>query len=199
VLVTSISPSQPLGSLDRTAYARFGVVLFASPAVVAAVDALKQHLPRSGQPDLPAHVTVKNTFVAPADLDAIAERIADCCAAARPFRLAAGAPYDYPVAGGLGTIGVTMAVEPEDAIVELHRALALALAPLTPPLWGNEDPDTIHPHLPIVQHIPADLVAGARGGRARPAGVELRGRGGGPGRAARRRRLGVGAENPRRS
>src|SRR5205823_943153 len=107
-------------------YDRFGVVLFAPPDVVAAVDALKEHLPRSGQPDLPAHVTVKNTFVAPTDLDAIAARVAACCASARPFRLTTGPLYDYEVGDRLGTIGFTMAVEPAEAIVDLHRSLALA-------------------------------------------------------------------------
>jgi hypothetical protein len=63
-----------LSTLDPAAYDRFGVVLFAPLDVVAAVEGLKEHLPRSGQPDLPAHVTVKNTFVAPTDLDAIAAR-----------------------------------------------------------------------------------------------------------------------------
>ena len=158
----SVPDSRPLSTLDPAAYDRFGVVLFAPPDVVAAVDALKEHLPRSGQPDLPAHVTVKNTFVAPTDLDAIAGRIAACCAAARPFRLTTGPLYDYKVADRLGTIGCTMVVAPADAIVDLHRSLALALAPLTTPLWGAEDPDTIHPHMTIVQHIPAELVPGAR-------------------------------------
>jgi 2'-5' RNA ligase len=151
-----------LSSLDPAAYDRFGVVLFAPPDVVAAVDALKEQLPRSGQPDLPAHVTVKDSFVAPTDLDAIAAGIAAGCASARPFRLTTGPLYDYKVGDRLGTIGFTMAVEPPDAIVDLHRSLALALAPLTTPAWGAEDPDTIHPHMTIVQHIPVELVARAR-------------------------------------
>jgi hypothetical protein len=151
-----------LSTLDPSAYDRFGVVLFAPPDVVAAVDALKEHLPRSGQPDLPAHVTVKNTFVAPTDLDCIAARVAACCASARPFRLTTGPLYDYRVDDRLGTIGFTMAVEPAEAIVDLHRSLARALAPLTTPLSGAEDPDAIHPPLTVVQHVPVELVAGAR-------------------------------------
>jgi hypothetical protein len=131
-----VPDSRPLSTLDPAAYDRFGVVLFASPDVVAAGDALKKHLPRSGQPDLPAHVTVKNTFVAPTDLDAIADRVAECCASAQPFRLTTGALYDYKVGDRLGTVGFTMTVEPAEAVVELHRSLALALAPLTTPLWG---------------------------------------------------------------
>jgi hypothetical protein len=158
----SLPESQPLSVLEPAAYDRFGVVLFASPEVIAAVDALKRHLPRSGQPDLPAHVTVKNTFVAPTDLDAIAALIAECCAAARPFRVSTGPLYDYRVGDRLGTIGFTMLVEPADAIVDLHRSLALALAPLTTPLWGAEDPETINPHMTIVQHVPAERVPDAR-------------------------------------
>jgi hypothetical protein len=34
--------------------------------------------------------------------------------------------------------------------------------PLTAPLWGAEDPETIDPHMTIVQHVPAELVASAR-------------------------------------
>ena len=120
----SVPDSRPLSTLDPAAYDRFGVVLFAPPDVIAAVDRLKEHLPRSGQPDLPAHVTVKNTFVAPTDLDAIAGRIADCCASAWPFRLTTGPLYDYAIGDRLGTIGFTMVVEPTDAIVDLHRSLA---------------------------------------------------------------------------
>ncbi|HEY3110932.1 MAG TPA: hypothetical protein VGL23_19400 [Chloroflexota bacterium] len=75
----------------------------------------------------------------------------------------AGPLYDYDAGGGLGTIGLTMVADPPGAIVDLHRTLALALAELTTPLSGTEDPDTIDPHMTIVQRIPAALVSGARG------------------------------------
>lgn len=160
---TLVPTSTPLSTLETAAYDRFGVVLFAPDEIIAAVDALKRDLPRSGQPDLPAHVTVKDTFVEPTDLDAIAERIAECCASAGPFRVSTGPLYHYlRDADGLATIGFTMRVEPEAAIVALHRALALALAPLTSPAWGAEDPESIHPHMTIVQLIPADAVPAAR-------------------------------------
>ena len=139
-------------------YDRFSIVAFAPPADRAAVDELRRRLPPSGRPILQAHVTIKGTFVEPSDLDQIADAIEKACAGAAPFRLTTTGIRVFDREGG----GVGLAIQESDAFFALHRRLAADLGPLCRTIYEAELTNTFHPHLTIVQQIPASAIEPAR-------------------------------------
>lgn len=139
-------------------YDRFSIVAFAPPEDRAAVDELRRRLPPSGRPILQAHVTIKGTFVEPSDLDRIAETIAQACAGAAPFRLTTSGIRVFEREGG----GIGIAIQETDAFFALHRRLAADLRPLCRTIYEAELTNTFHPHLTIVQQIPAADIEPAR-------------------------------------
>ena len=139
--------------VDPAAYDRFSVVAFGTPAVVEAVEQIRRALPPSGRPILPAHVTVKGTFVEPADLDEIAARIRACCAEARPFTLTTEALDVWLDEGGSG---VLFHVEEEPELTRLHWRLVEQVKGLATTIYSGEDVGVYLPHLTVVQQIPAE-------------------------------------------
>jgi 2'-5' RNA ligase len=139
--------------IDPAAYDRFAVVAFGSPGVVEAVERIRQALPPSGRPILPAHVTVKGTFVGPADLDEIARRVRACCAEARPFTLTTGALDVWSDEGGSG---VLFHVEESPELTRLHWQLVERATGLATTIYYDEDIGVYTPHLTVVQQIPAE-------------------------------------------
>jgi 2'-5' RNA ligase len=141
----------PRLQLAPGAYDRFAVVAIGTPEVVAAVERVRQLLPPSGRPILPAHVTVKGTFVEPVDLDEIVARVRRACAEARPFALTTGAVDVWSDEHGSG---VLLHVEAADEGVRLHWQLVEALKGLGTTIYYGEDIGVYTPHLTIVQQIP---------------------------------------------
>ena len=139
-------------------YDRFSIVAFAPPDDRAAVEELRRRLPPSGRPILPAHVTIKGTFVEPGNLDQIGEAIEKACADASPFPLTTTGIRVFGREDG----GVGLAIQGSDAFFALHRRLAADLAPLCRTIYEAELTNTFHPHLTIVQQIPASAVEPAR-------------------------------------
>ena len=139
-------------------YDRFSIVAFAPPDVRERVDALRRQLPPSGRPIMQAHVTIKGTFVEPRDLDEIASTIERACAAAEPFRLTTTGIRVFDREGG----GIGLAIQELDPFFALHRRLAQDLQPLCRTIYEAELTGTFHPHLTIVQQIPAEQIAPAR-------------------------------------
>ena len=139
-------------------YDRFAVVAFATPAIVEAVEAIRRQLPPSGRPILPAHVTIKGTFVEPRDLDAIGEHIQACCAQARPFTLETAALHGW-ADGPYG--GAWLAVAESEPLAALHWRLVQALRGLCTTTYHGEDTGQFRPHLTVVQQIPAEQVDAA--------------------------------------
>lgn len=138
--------------LDPSAYDRFSVVAFGTPAVVDAVERIRRALPPSGRPILPAHVTVKGTFVEPVDLDEIAERIRACCAEAAPFALTTSTLDVWSDEGGSG---VLFHVEESPEVTRLHWQLVEQVTGLARTIYYGEDIGVYTPHLTVVQQIPA--------------------------------------------
>ena len=150
----------PTGGLHaRVAdYDRFSIVAFAPPDVRETVDALRRTLPPSGRPIMQAHVTLKGTFVEPRNLDEIAATIARACAEAEPFRLTTTGIRVFTREGG----GVGLAIQEVDPFFALHRRLAEDLRPLCRTIYEAELTNTFHPHLTVVQQLPARALDGAR-------------------------------------
>jgi len=139
-------------------YDRFAVVAFATPAIVEAVEELRRQLPPSGRPILPAHVTVKGTFVDPLDLDAIVDRLRLCCADAQPFELKTiGLRTWTDDAYG----AALLEVEDSEPLTALHWRLVNELRGRCTTVYYGEDIGVYTPHLTLVQQIPAEQVDGA--------------------------------------
>lgn len=141
-----------MADLDVGAYDRFAVVAIGTPEIVAVVERVRQMLPPSGRPILPAHVTVKGTFVEPLDLDEIVTRIGRACAATEPFALTTGVADVWSDEHGSG---VLLHVEAAPDGVRLHWQLVEELKGLATTIYYGEDIGVYTPHLTIVQQIPA--------------------------------------------
>ncbi len=137
--------------MDPKAYDRFAVVAFATPEIVEAVEEIRRQLPPAGRPILPAHVTIKGTFVDSLDLDEILKRTRDCCAAAQPFTLTTG---PIRVWGEGSDAVVVLEVEQSPPLTRLHWELVEALKALCTTTYYGEDISEFAPHLTLVQQIP---------------------------------------------
>src|SRR5262245_6473083 len=133
-----------MADLDPGAYDRFSVVAYGTPEIVAAVERVRQMLPPSGRPILPAHVTVKGTFVEPTDLDEIAARIGRACAEAEPYTLTTGI---VDVGSNGDSSGVGLHVEAAEEGVRLHWQLVEVLKGLATTIYYGEDIGVYMPHL----------------------------------------------------
>jgi 2'-5' RNA ligase len=138
-------------SIEPAAFDRFAVVAFGTPEIVETVEQIRRQLPPSGRPILPAHVTVKGTFVEPSDLDEIVARVQRCCAEAQPFSLTSGVLHVW-TDGSDGS--VVCEVEASEEGVRLHWQLVEVLAGLATTTYYGEDIGVYTPHLTIVQEIP---------------------------------------------
>ena len=137
---------------DPTCYDRFAVVVFATPELLEAVEAVRRILPPSGRPILPGHVTIKGTWIEPNDLDEMAARIRRCCAEARPFTLTSSELHAWPPEGGEYAT-VVFEMRAADEGVRLHSQLVEELAGLATTIYDGEDIGVYTPHLTIVQQI----------------------------------------------
>jgi hypothetical protein len=70
----TIRPAAPPAPVSPDAYDRLAIVALGTPQIVDAVEQVRKVLPPSGRPILPAHVTVRGTFVEPTDVDEIVRR-----------------------------------------------------------------------------------------------------------------------------
>jgi 2'-5' RNA ligase len=139
-------------NLDPSAYDRFAVVALGTPEAVAAVERVRRMVPPSGRPILPAHVTVKGTFVEPTDLDEIVARVGRAGAEAEPFALTTGAADIWTDEHGSS---VVLHAEAAPECVRLHWQLVEDLKGLGTTIYYGEDIGVYTPHLTIVQQIPA--------------------------------------------
>ena len=144
---------RPLTAAD---FDRFAVVLFGSPAVVEAVQTMRDHLPPSGRPILPAHVTVKGTFINPVDLDHTAETIREIAGRHAPLALTADAARAWTVGQHCG---VWLDVERTEPLAALHQDLVGALASHGDTVYVGEAEGGFRPHLTLVEEIVADQEA----------------------------------------
>lgn len=140
--------------IEAAAFDRFSVVLFGSPAVLAAVEAIRQTLPPSGRPILPGHVTVKGTFIKPHDLTRTVATLRSICAEFPPVALTADRCQtwsDGPFCGAWLDVDVT------EALSALHWRLVEQLADHGETIYPGEATGEFRPHLTIVQEVPAEL------------------------------------------
>jgi 2'-5' RNA ligase len=143
---------------DASAFDRFGVVAFGTPEVVAAVERIRGALPPSGRPILPAHVTVKGTFVDPIDLDQVVERVRACAAAAPPVTLSTSVLHVW---GNDVSGTVVFEVDAPPAFAQLHWKLVEVLDGLATTRYHGEDSGVYTPHLTVVQEIPPEAARAA--------------------------------------
>lgn len=141
---------------DAAAFDRFAVVLFGSPDVIAAVEAIRQTLPPSGRPILPGHVTVKGTFIRPHDLTRTIETLRETCAEFAPVALTADTCRTW-AEGSL--TGAWLDVEQNEALSALHWRLVERLADHGETIYPGEASGEFRPHLTIVQELPGELEA----------------------------------------
>lgn len=135
---------------------RFAVVLFGSPAVIAAVQVIREQLPPSGRPILPAHVTVKGTFINPVDLSQTMQTLQDVCARHAPVALTADHCRAWVDAS---YVGAWLDVEPTEPLAALHWELVRLLADHGETTYHGEAEGTFRPHLTVVQDAPAEQEA----------------------------------------
>lgn len=140
--------------MNAADYDRFAVVVYAPPDVRAEVEEIRRLAPPSGRPMMEAHVTIKGSFVQPVDLDRIAERVRDGCAAAEPFPLTT-----EEIRVWTNTVVLKMGVT--DAHANLHWELVRQLKDLCVTDYYGEDIGHYSPHLTLVQDIPADQIEAA--------------------------------------
>lgn len=134
-------------------YDRFAVVIYGTPMVREAVEAIRREAPPCGRPMMAAHVTVKGSFVEPADLDHIADWVRHCCAAAASFSIVARQRRVWDdERSGMATI--VLSVELSAALIRLHWHLVEHLRGLATTDYYGEDTGDFHPHLTLVQEIP---------------------------------------------
>jgi 2'-5' RNA ligase len=146
-------------ALDPTMYDRFSIVTFAPPEIREAVDALRRQLPPSGRPIMQAHVTLKGTFVEPRNLDEIAAVIRRDCATAEPISIVTTGVQVFGGEGG----GVAFSVSESEPLIALHRRLVSDLRGLCNTIYSMEgEYGTFHPHLTLVQQLPAAVLDDAR-------------------------------------
>ena len=140
--------------IDAAAFDRFAVVLFGSSEVMAAVEAIRQQLPPSGRPILPAHVTVKGTFVNPVDIERTAEMISVVCAGWMPIELTTARCQTW-IEGA--HVGAWLDVESNNWLDGLQEWLVLLLADHGETIYPGEASGEFRPPLTIVQELPAAL------------------------------------------
>ena len=141
--------------INAANFDRFAVVLFGSPEVIAAVQALRDQLPPSGRPILPGHVTIKGTFVRPRGLDWTVQMLRTICADFAPIALAADRCQTWNE--GL-FCGAWLDVELTDALAALHLRLVEELADHGETIYPGEASGKFRPHMTIVQEVAADLI-----------------------------------------
>jgi 2'-5' RNA ligase len=146
-------------ALDPTHYDRFSIVTFAPAEIRDAVDALRRQLPPSGRPIMQAHVTLKGTFVEPGDLAEIAKVIRRDCAEAAPISLTTTGVQVFGGEGG----GVALSIAESEPLMALHRRLVADLRVLCRTTYSMEGASgAFHPHLTLVQQLPAAVLEEAR-------------------------------------
>jgi 2'-5' RNA ligase len=149
----------PPAALDPAPYDRFSIVAFAPPEIREAVEALRQQLPPSGRPIMPAHVTLKGTFVEPGDLGQIADVVRQTCATASPITITTTGIHVFGGEGG----GVALAVGESEPLMSLHRLLVARLRGQCRTIYSMEGTTAaFHPHLTLVQQVPASVLDAAR-------------------------------------
>jgi 2'-5' RNA ligase len=139
-------------------YDRFSVVIYAPPAVRDEVEAIRRTAPPCGRPMMEAHITVKGSFVQPTDLDLIAERTRQCCAAAQPFAVTAN---HWHFSGDEEQAIITLRVENSEPLDAFHWQLVREIKDLCVTDYFGEDIGVFRPHITLVQAFPTDETAWA--------------------------------------
>ena len=121
---------------------RFSVVAFADEAVLAIVDAIRREIPPRVAV-MPAHVTLKGSFVEPVSLATIEERVERIAAQATPLRVEVDRIHT-----GEKHLGLSLVPGPE--LVALHDSLFHVLADLVTDVYGDKPGEGYRPHLTVL-------------------------------------------------
>jgi 2'-5' RNA ligase len=148
----------PEGDIDPTEFDRYAVVAFATPDICQDVDEIHALAPPCGLPTLPAHVTVKGTFVEPVDLPEIIARIDRVARATEPIAIR---PDRVATLVRPEDASVVVLVRPDPALTDLHSRLWDELHGLGRTIYGREVEGEFTPHLTLVQAIRPDEVPSA--------------------------------------
>lgn len=134
---------------------RFAVVAFAPPFIVAEVAAIQALSPPSLLPTIPAHVTVKGTFVEPTSLPEVISRITRVCSEAAPILVETDSVASSPAPTHASILAL---VRPNDALTALHTELWNQLSPLAQTIYASESRERYVPHLTLVHAISPDAL-----------------------------------------
>jgi 2'-5' RNA ligase len=132
---------------DQFGYSCYALVLPAGDAITALVDAIEQATGMT-RAKIPAHITVKGTFYAIADLDEVIRRVRAIAEQTPAFTISlAGAKSVWWERGGALAVPIT----PE--LQALHDALVAQIAPLGKAAYQD---DPYRPHMTYVQDLSAE-------------------------------------------
>jgi 2'-5' RNA ligase len=137
---------------------RFSVVIYAPPEVQDQVEEIRRLAPPCGRPMMPAHITVKGSFVRPTDLDLITERTRHCCEAAQPFTVEA---RRIQLWGDDRLAIFTLSVEASEPLSDFHWHLVREIKDLAVTDYYGEDIGIFSPHITLVQDFPTVEVPAA--------------------------------------
>lgn len=138
---------------DRFGYGCYALVIPASPQIAATCARLERGA-KMTRAKIPAHVTVKGTFINIDDLSLVRERTRAITDQVVPF--------DIPFAGAQSVwwdTGGALAVLVTPDLQALHDALVAAIAPLGQPAYQD---DPYRPHMTYVQSISPEALQWVR-------------------------------------
>ena len=137
------SPSNDAGPSPADGqHERFSVVAFADEAVLATVDAIRREIPPRIAV-MPAHVTLKGSFIEPVSLATIEERIEHTAAQGTPLQVEVDRMYS-------GEKHLGLALVPGPDLVALHDSLFYALEDLVEDVYGDGPGEDYRPHLTVL-------------------------------------------------
>jgi 2'-5' RNA ligase len=152
--------------VDNRGFSGYSFVIYAPDEVGQPIAGLREQLDIP-VPMIPAHVTVKGTFVLPSsleDVEAIAEKVARSTS---PFPMKLGEPLVW---GKEESRALVISVESSPHLDALHGELFRAIEPITTNVYGNEREEAFHFHMTVYQEVDD---ANHRKGQALAASLQL--------------------------
>ena len=134
---------------DKNGYTGYAVVVMMPDDVQRKVAAVRGQL-TIPVPMIPAHVTVKGTFVRPPDLDEIVRIVNAVADETAPLSIEL---QEQLLWGREGARTVAISVKSSLPVDGLHRKLFNAIQPITTNVYGREAAEGFHFHMTVYQEV----------------------------------------------
>lgn len=152
--------------VDRHGYSGYSVVMFMPKGVIEEAAKVRGQLDIP-VPMIPAHVTVKGTFVLAPGLEDIRRIGRTAAERTRPFVMRLGETFVW---GREGSRTLVVSVESSPDLDAVHRKLFDAIEPITTNVYGDEPRNRFHYHMTVYQEVSE---VGHQKGRALAANLRL--------------------------